>query len=191
MLFAACEGVLDEAVLRRLARDSAVELGPVYIQRGKDTLDARVPSFVSASRASPWIVLRDLDQDAPCAPEFVSSLVRSPAKNFRLHLAVRSLESWLLADAVGIAGVLRVSAKLVPSAPDDLPDPKHSLLDLARRSRSGRVHKEFLPLPGGARVGPAYTARLLEFVTTPWDPDRARSRSPSLQSLITHFARLA
>jgi len=189
-LFAACEGLLDEAVLRRLAREANVDLVSVYSQRGKDTLDARLPSFMAASKAMGWIVLRDLDRDAVCAPELVSRLVMHPRRNFRLHIAVRSLESWLIADSSGIAALLKVNAKLVPTAPDEMPDAKLALLDIARRSRSGRVRAEFLPRPGGARVGPAYTSRLLEFVGSTWDPARASRRSPSLRSLIAHFARL-
>jgi hypothetical protein len=189
-LFAACEGVLDEAVLRRLARASGVELGSVFIQGGKASLDAKLPSFQSASKAVAWLVLRDLDRDAICAPELVSRLVKNPTKAFRLHIAVRSLESWLIADSGGIARLLKVSAKLVPSVPDDLADPKAGLLEIARRSRSGRVRKEFLPEPGGARVGPAYTARLLEFVGGEWDPHQASLRSPSLRSLVKYLARV-
>jgi hypothetical protein len=61
---------------------------------------------------------------------------------------------------------------------------------LARRSKKGRVHRDFLPQQASARVGPAYTARIIEFASRAWDPARAIRRSPSLRSLVEYIQAL-
>jgi hypothetical protein len=187
----ACEGTTDEALLRRVLDDHDVQVGAAYVLRGKANLDARLPGMKSAARASHWLVLRDLNSDAVCAPALVSRLAERAPATFRLQIAVRKLESWLLADSDGIGALLGVLPRLVPSSPDLLEDPRTELVALARRSKKGRVHRDFLPQQPSARVGPAYTARLIEFVARDWDPDHALLRSPSLRSLVEYVVRLA
>jgi hypothetical protein len=185
----ACEGPTDEAVLKRLLRDRGIQVGATYVLRGKHILDARLDGMKSAARNSRWLVLRDLNGDAECAPTLVSRLAKHASDNFRLHIAVRKLESWLLADSDGISMLLGVLPSLVPRSPDDLDDPKREFVALARRSKKGRVHRDFLPRHPSTQVGPAYTARLIEFAARDWDPGRARHRSPSLLSMIQYIDR--
>jgi hypothetical protein len=175
--------------LQRLLTDHGVQVDSAYVLRGKDNIDARLPGMKNAAKASRWLVLRDLNGDASCAPELVSQLVVNAPARFRLQIAVRKLESWLLADSEGIGAMLGVLPRLVPTSPDSLDDPRKALLALARRSRKGRVHRDFLPAPS-ARVGPGYTGRLIEFALRDWNPDKARRRSPSLSSLIDYILQL-
>lgn len=187
----ACEGPTDEAVLKRLLTDNEVDVDAAYVLRGKANVDSRLPGMKNAAKASHWLVLRDLNGDASCAPELVSRLANNTPAKFRLQIAVRKLESWLLADSDGIAAMLGLASRLVPKSPDSLDDPKKELVALARRSKKGRVHRDFLPSQPSARVGPAYTARLIEFAGRDWNPNRARLRSPSLHSLIEYIRHLS
>lgn len=184
---AACEGILDQAVLERLARESGIEFTWVQVAGGKTALDGRLGSFVATARSVPFLVLRDLDADAPCAPRLVERLVPHPTREFRLHVAVRTVEAWFLADANGLAAELGVPPSRTPLSPDDLPDPRAEVLTLARRSRRARVAQDLLPSSPGARIGAGYTARFIRFVASAWDPTRARKRSPSLDSLLSHL----
>lgn len=68
------EGDLDEAVLRRLAAEASLLIGTVYGKNGKDDLDRRLAGYNNAARFAPWIVLRDLEHDAECAPVLRSRL---------------------------------------------------------------------------------------------------------------------
>lgn len=187
--FAACEGVLDEAVLTRLARDAGLSLAWVENTGGKSALDARLSSYVGVGRTSRFLALRDLDHDSGCAPSLVRHLVPDPGPGFRLHVAVRSIEAWLLADGPGIAAELGVPLARIPAEPDALDDARAEILSLVRRSKRSRLANELLPATKGARVGPGYTARFVRFVAGAWNPARARRRSPSLDSLLEHLSR--
>ncbi len=190
-LLAACEGILDEAVLVRLAREATLDLSWVDNAGGKVALDARLASYAGVGRKMQFLALRDLDRDADCAPALVKRLVPRSSPGFRLHLAVRSVEAWLLADAQGLAASLGVPVGRLPLLPDELDDPRGEILALARRSKRTRLALELLPSTPGARVGPGYTAHFVRFVSGDWSPDRARLRSRSLESLLLYLERLA
>lgn len=66
----AVEGIVDEAVLRRLVQHVGAQAGPVHGKNGKTHLRQRLNGYNQAARFSPWVVLVDLDHDADCAPPF-------------------------------------------------------------------------------------------------------------------------
>jgi hypothetical protein len=186
------EGPTDTAVARRLLNEAGFESGPEYVTGGKSRLDQRLPGYNEAGRHACWLVLRDLDQDAACAPELVGKLLRAPAAHIRLHIVVRAVEAWLLADGDAMARALSVRASRVPGDPESELNPKNTLLDLARQSRRRAIREALLPADGtGARVGPGYAAFLIEFATGDWSPARAAQRSPSLDRLRTFLRKAA
>ena len=101
------------------------------------------------------------------------------------RVAVREVESWLLADREGIAAFLGVRVAIVPAEPDSLLEPKETMVNLARRSSRSRIRSDLVPRPGSGRsTGPLYNATLINFVSdgiTGWRPDVAMRTSPSLQ----------
>jgi hypothetical protein len=102
----------------------------------------------------------------------------------RFHVPVHAVEAWLLADADGIADILRVRRARISQDPDALDDPKRHLLDLARQSRRLAIREAMLPAPGStARVGPGYAATLIEFAASRWRPGAAAACSASLARL--------
>src|SRR5262245_66600073 len=94
----AVEGLVDEAVFRRLVRFVGARPGAVYGKNGKSDLLRRLSGFNEAARYAPWFVLVDLDRDADCAPPFRTSQLSKPSAAMCFRVAVRETEAWLLAD---------------------------------------------------------------------------------------------
>jgi hypothetical protein len=187
----AVEGPTDQAVVRRLLQALEISCGPVHICNGKGKLDRRVSAYNHAARHAPWLVLRDLDRDFPCAPSLIAEILPSPSSRMFFRIVVRAVESWLLADGDAMASFLGVGAQSLPPAPDELSNPRATLLELARKARRRDVREDLLPSPGvTALVGRGYTARLIEFADRYWRPETAAERSPSLAGCIRSLHRL-
>jgi hypothetical protein len=106
----AAEGDLDEQVLRRLLQHSGREIYATvgYGKHGRDHLKQNIPRFNQAARIHPFIILADLEDDE-CAPGLIQEwLPRGRHANLVLRIAVRMVESWLLADREGFAKFLGV-----------------------------------------------------------------------------------
>lgn len=99
----AVEGPADAAVVGRVLASLGAEVGPVHIRGGKAGVDDRIRAYNQAARHGLWLVVRDLDRDAPCAGELVARLIGSPADLMCFRIAVRQVESWLLADGERVA----------------------------------------------------------------------------------------
>jgi len=181
----AVEGVIDEAVLNRLAPEIGIKIGAVYRKGGKSYLEKQIEGFNNAARYSPWIVLVDLDRDAECAPPLREKWLPSPATYKCFRIAVRAVEAWLLADIEKISAFLCVPQSSIPSHPEELEDPKRQLIDIAARSRKRIIRQEMVPRPNsGVKVGPGYTSLLIEYIQERWRPSIAARRAPSLNSCI-------
>lgn len=192
-LMAVVEGDTDIPVVRALARSVGLELaGDPLDMAGKGKLDQRLDGFNNAAQGSPWLVLRDLDNDAPCAPTFVRSKGFVPSTWMVFSLAVREVEAWLLADAKGLSTFLHIPQTRIPTDPDAEQDPTVTLVNLARGSRRSAIRNGMVPQPNAAaQVGPRYEALIIEFATTTWSLDRACLRSPSLVRTREALRRLA
>lgn len=190
----AVEGPLDEAILRRLILHIRAVPGTIYGKQGKAHLLKRWHAYNQAARLTPWVLLVDLDQDAECVPPFLEQHLPDPTPQMCRRVAVRAVEAWLLADAERLAQLLDVPASRIPPHPEMLPDPKQTLVDLAQRSRQRDIREDMVPRPtSGRQVGPAYTARLIEFVNDSengWRPEIAAQRSDSLQRCLRCLRRL-
>ncbi len=182
------EGLTDEAVARRVLEYVGLACGIVYGKQGKPHLLQRLPNYNRAAHFAPWLVVVDLDRDAECAPPFVRSVLPNPAGGMCFRVAVRAIEAWLLADAERLATFLSVPAARIPLHPDAELDPKATLIGLAQRSRRRDIREDMVPRAGsGGRVGPGYTGRIIEFVTSarhPWRPEAAIQRSDSLRRCV-------
>jgi len=191
-LRAVVEGPGDEAIARRLATETGFLLGSVFVKRGKSNLDPKLPAYAAAARHGAWLVLRDLDHDADCAPTLIETLLATRPPTLLLRVPVRSVEAWLLADPEGLAKALSVPIGAVPRNPETLERPKRSLVDLARRSRNRQVRRDMIPPKRhSTEVGPGYTARLIEIATEHWNPVRASERSDSLARCLAALRQLS
>lgn len=192
VITAAVEGNVDEAVVRRLAKHAGLEMGSVYGKNGKDHLRQKIRGYNNAARLSPWIILVDLNFEAECAPPLRSSWLPQPADKMCFRVAVRKVESWLLADRERIAKFLRVRTIRVPPDPDAVPNPRDAMVALAAQSRRHDIREDMLPRPGSGRpIGPAYTSRMIEFIENYWRPDVAAFSSDSLRRCLTRLGEIA
>lgn len=177
----AAEGVLDVAVARKIIEEAGHQAATEHIKGGKTQLDRQIPAYGYAARISPWLVLRDLDHDAPCPGELVRRLAPTKPPELLLRIPVRSVETWLLADRRALAQFLAVRIADIPNDPESLPRPKRTIVDIAARSRRRSIRDDLAPDPSlSTEIGPRYSSRLAEFVRDRWDPHRASASSPSL-----------
>lgn len=194
-IYGAVEGYVDEAVLQRLVTHVGAEVGTIYGKTGKEELLRRLPAYCNAARTQPWVVLVDLDHSWDCAPQGVSAWLPEGAPFLCFRIAVRQVESWLLADWERFASFLAVRPGALRNNPETLPDAKRMVVDLARKSRRKAIQKDMVPRPGSGRsVGPAYTSRLIEFIGdggAGWRPEIASLYSDSLHRCLRCLRRLA
>ena len=177
----AVEGILDEAVVRRLIAHAGGETGTVYGRNGKPALLNRIKGYNNAAQFTPWVVVVDLDNDAVCAPPLRDAWLPTPAPHLCFRIAVREIEAWLMADKQTLASYLRIRAGSVPEEPEGLQYPKDVMVNLARGSRNRDIRNDIVPRENsGRRVGPAYVSRLIEYVHENWRPEVAAERAESL-----------
>lgn len=190
---AAVEGVIDEVVLRKLCTTVGLSLGSVYGRKGKAHVLQNLRGYNYSARFRHWIVLLDLDNDASCAPEVLPNWLPAPSPLMCLRIAVREIESWILADRERFASYLGVPSALLPLNPETVADPKQTIVNLGRRSRRKAIREDLVPLEGsGQPVGPAYTSRMVEFIQDQnkgWRPEIAANSCASLQRCIQSLTR--
>ena len=193
-LDAAVEGDVDVAVVERLAVHVGAAIATAYGKRGKSFLRKRISNYNNAARTRPWLVLVDLDDDFDCAPDLVKAWLPKPHRLLLFRVAVREVESWLIADRERFAEFLGVSKSIIPARPEELPDPKATVVNLARRSRRREIRDDIVPRTGsGRKIGPAYVSRLIEYVRdtrSGWRPNVAASTAASLARCLTSLASL-
>jgi len=101
------------------------------------------------------------------------------------RIAVKEVESWLLADHTNFSRFLGIRKDLLPKDTDDIRDPKNFLIRIADRSRNTELKKDIIPPRNSDRkVGPNNNGKLIEFVSTKWDPKNAKNHSISLLKTI-------
>lgn len=192
VISAAVEGIVDEAVARSVIAHAGAVVGDVYGKQGKAYLRQKITGYNNAARRSPWLVLVDLDHEEACAPPVLNAWLAELAPHLCFRVAVREIEAWLMADGERLAAFLRVPRKNIPANPEALGDPKTAMVNLARSSRRVAIREDMAPRErSGRQVGPAYSSRLIEFVSSSWRPDVAAVRSDSLRRAIDCLRRLS
>ncbi len=194
VISSAVEGVVDEAVVKRLIIESGGEIGPIYGKRGKSHLRQKMNGYNNAARHLPWIVLVDLNREADCPPPLKTLWLPNPEQFMCFRIAVREIEAWLLADRERFALFFKVPLSNIPVKPDLLDDPKEAIIELSRRSRSRDIRLDMVPRPGsGRKIGPAYVSRLIEYVSDRqrgWRPRQAARSSDSLSRSLNRIREL-
>jgi len=190
----ATEDLLSEAIgLRLLAEPSCgLECSRTLRKQGAGYLRSRMPSWHEmARRGQAVLVITDLDR-LRCPATLVALWYarRERRDNLLIRVAVREVESWLLADHDGMHRLLGAKGRL-PSNPDELADPKQHLLKLARFARREIRDDLVAATDAIARQGLGYNARLSAFVKADWNPVRASARSNSLERTRRRLAEFA
>ena len=184
------EGVLDEAVVRRVLATASIEAG-VFYRRSLPAFKTYLRRFNQAAHNSLWFALCDLDR-VECAPIRLQDFLPRPASGMCFRIAVRAVETWLLADRQSLARFLSISMAAIPHPAEDENEPKARLIALARRSRSRAIREGMVPAEGDSRaVGPEYVSMVGAYVRERWCPERAGAHAPSLSRTLERCRHLA
>ncbi len=130
---------------------------PAINTGGVTKLVKALPRYIEQSRhVQP--VLCVADTDGRCALSLLGEwLPRGAPEHFVLRLAVSEAESWILADRSALADYFEIPSARIPTRPEELADPKRTLLDLARRSGRRLIRQEVVSAQDTSKPVPATT----------------------------------
>lgn len=202
----AVEDDLSEAVIRKILPDKyLVGTRRGLKQGGSGHLKKSIRVYNKTAKGMPIIVLTDLDKPPTparrhatpvvvdsgtkkyeCAPTLIIDWLPVPIHhNLLFRVAVREVESWVLADRDCFARFLDIEETSIPVDVDGIDDPKKCLTDLAKKSRKRKLREDIAPKKGStAKHGKDYNRHLIPFVIDFWDPRTAMRNSPSLKRAI-------
>jgi hypothetical protein len=189
------EDQLTQAVLHKCISEvlPAYRVARTEVKRGRGNVQRELGAYAALAEVMPVLIGVDLDGD-DCAPTLLGAWGRLPPQaGLLLRVAVREIESWVLADQRRVASFIGAAPNEVPRRPDELVDPKRSLLELAREHAGPELKADLVPRNYNAsypRIGPAYNLRLGAFVAKNWRPHVARKKSPSLERAMVALERL-
>lgn len=179
------ESIFLPVLLDQLGR---ADLEPdIRIAGGGDKFWVQALRYNEAGKTLKVIGLADLEQEL-CAPLLLAAKLPEKSSGFQLRIAVRMLESWLLADRQSMASFLKVLVSKLPTDPDNEAHAKRALVDIARHSTSRRIRDALLPDDSGGLVGSDYTATMSEFIHQHWKAAAARKVSPSLEKACQRWS---
>lgn len=185
------EGDLEEIVATRILDHLHLPAGRVFGRTGRTYVLDRIANYNQAANYSPWVALVDLE-GAECAPRLLQQYLPAPSPCMRLRVAVRSTESWLMADSAALAEFLHVSPARIPIDPEAEASPKEVLVNIARHSRSRAIREAMVPRDGsGASEGPLYATYVGRFALAGWRLPVAVESSESLRRCVAAFQTLA
>jgi hypothetical protein len=190
----ATEDELSEAVGSRLVAEILPQFEVIQKLRrgGNGYLKTKCQNFNLMALRHPVFLITDLDK-SPCAGGLIERWFdNSPLNpNLKFRVAVREIESWLLADHQGMETLLKKGANNITLTPDQLQNPKEYLLERAKRAPRDVRHDLIKSKGALATQGLGYNSRLCEFVSNIWQPDRASQRSDSLARAILRLREMA
>lgn len=185
---------MSEDVAHRLIAElgTGFEVGLKFKKNGFGYLKAKLGSFCELAKRQPLLLITDLDR-AECPASLISRWTgdKSLPNKLVFRVAVREIESWLLADHDGMRKLLKKGAAKLPDDADALADPKRFLLRCAERAPRD-VRFDLLAQSGAiASQGLGYNQRMGDFVRNEWNPQRAAACSNSLSRAILRLKEIA
>lgn len=188
----AVEDYLSEAVLRAILMQSGRSFAVVNClgRQGSGYLKKRLASFNKAAKSISFILLTDLDR-TQCPPSLIESWFDFKKNdNLLFRIAVREVESWVMAHRSAFSSFLGITGDRIPLDTDTLDDPKSYLISLASKSKNRILRESIVPLQGStAKIGPDYNGVLIGFVQSRWKVEEALKYSPSLKRAFTAINR--
>jgi len=185
------EDTLSEALLVQVLVQSKsnLKVATTLGLEGFGYIKRTINGFNKTAGGMPYLVLTDLDEYS-CPKALLNSWLSAPLhRNMLFRVAVREVESWVLADRTNIASYLSVAKQKIPQRPDELEDPKQFLINLARKSRKRTIREGIAPLPfSTAKIGRDYNGLLTAFVATNWKLANAKDNSVSLSRAVKRIS---
>lgn len=189
----AVEDDLSEAVLKEILKQSQRPflIGSCLKRGGYGYLKRILPRINnSAVKASPYLVLTDLDKNE-CPLALMSEWLAYPKHpNLIFRVAVKEVEAWLLAHREAFAQFLGVSVDLIPGNVDSISDPKQLLIEITRKSNKRSLREAIIPSKNStAKIGRDYNGQLIQFVQQNWQVEIAKTHSKSLERAVNAIIR--
>lgn len=162
---------------------------------GNGYIKKNIRSFNDAARYSPYIILTDLD-DKNCPKNLLDDWINFPVNpNFIFRIAVREIETWLIADKKNFSNFLGISMSLIPAGDIDyhpeLKDPKLFIFNkVNRNSRKNSLKRDLIPIDSTASIGPGYNTQMKRFIDDSWNIGEASLNSESLRRAIEAISRI-
>lgn len=153
---------------------------------GFGKIKKNLPGYNNSAKPSfPYFILTDLDT-AVCAPQLIDDWTKHIPLNPNLlfRVAVREVESWILADRENIAKYLGITFSKIPVDTDSIPDPKQLICNLSRKSKKKFVREGIPPKDQYAVQGYDYNAILIYFIQSKWNIPNAVECSSSLKRTV-------
>lgn len=183
----AISGAVLEKILIYVNTDYMNYIIGFHLSRnGFGYIKKNIKGFNQAAQGSPYLVLTDLDR-ADCPITLIRDWLGGQPKhpNLLFRIAVREVESWLLADFRAFSQFFGVDVAKIPRNPDRIEDPKQDLINLVRKSKKKNLRQAIVPDRGStAKVGKDYNAPLLRFVSEQWRVRDAMNQSESLKRTV-------
>lgn len=197
------EGFLDVTVVLKMYQAVGLVVSkhrPSVRAGGQSQVIAYVQRHLATKLGKQLVAFVDLDDITTkgkykCARELRerNGLVGSD-RSVCFRVAVREAEAWLLADRGKIMEFLAVNdkaayARVVGSNPDDIPDPKLALCQLAALSSNPNVVSDIRLKPNGSEAD-GYRLAMLEYARSYWRPKIAAANSRSLRCALLRLEQL-
>lgn len=177
------EDRVSEAVARRILLSKNIPIGTARGFHGKGYIDSKHSSYYNASRNVPYqhyLVIRDLDT-SDCVKKLLARISPGRSKKFIFRVAIKEIETWLIADSDNFAEYLGVHKSRLQIDPESIEDPKRFIVNLAAGSRKREIRRALRSDgSGGISYGSGFNSTMIEFVQAKWDFDSAASKSESL-----------
>ena len=180
------EDILSEQVMFRILErfGNKYFIANSYAGNGSGYIKKGISGFNQASKFNPFFVLTDLDTYL-CPSGLINDWLKvQKESNLIFRVAIREVESWLLADRKGISDFMGVDLKQIPIRSELLTDPKRSLISIATISKKRNIREDLVPKNNNATIGPNYNGRLTNFVLNFWSIDDAMKNSTSLARAV-------
>jgi hypothetical protein len=190
----ATEDELSEAVGCRLVSELLPDFEIVQKLRrgGNGYLKTKCQNFNQMAKRHPVLLITDLD-NSTCPSALIQNWFGGSVvnENLKFRVAVKEIESWLLADHSGMTKLLGKGANSIVENPDQLHNPKEYLLQCAKRAPRD-VKNDLIRSRGAlATQGLGYNARLCAFAKDEWAPENASQRSNSLARAMQRLREMA
>lgn len=189
----ATEDELSETLLKKILTDCSVGC-KIHTSLGKvgfGYLKQKMANFNAMARHMPIIVLADLDRSESREELLENWLPGAKADMLIFAVAVREVESWIMADSESLSNFLGVSRAIMPREPDGIIKAKWKLLEIVARSTKRYIKDEVLPKKGSTSpVGLGYNEHFSRYVMDYWSLERACAVSPSLKFTCDQLLRL-
>lgn len=187
LFYIAYEDELSHAIIRKIFQqlEGRFVIGKPFPGFGFGYLKRNAASFNELAKGVPFLLLTDLD-NSECPASKIKEWLKKPLNpNFLFRVAVREIESWVMADRDSFAKFLDIPINRIPTDTDAIEDPKKFLIKLTRRSRNKVLMRNIVPAQNStASIGKNYNEPLIRFVEQLWDMNRAAKHSESLMRVI-------